>query len=793
MASTVQSLARNEEGVLGKPMTRMEDPKFITGTGKFIDDIRLPGMLRAAFVRATYAHARILHIDISKAIGCKGVRLVLTAAEIADDIAEVPSVGRSKVATATHRRVLASEEVNFVGEPVALVVADDERSAREGAELIEVEYDPLPSVIDPEKALEKGSPKVHSYLKDNVGYHFENSFGDVKKAFAAAEHVVRVDLEFPRLNAVPLEPRDIIASYDGEGILTAWVASQSPHEMRSDLASILGMPMPKVRVIVSDMGGGFGQKGFYPEYASVCYAAMKLGRPVKWVESRAENFLAASQGRGQTQHVEAAVTKDGRILGLKVKVICDGGAYSDWSISMPETTVQMSTGTYDIGAFSGEAFTAFTNKSPIGAYRGASRPEAAYLIERTVNVIAKELKLDPVKVRLKNYVPRTKFPYHSAGGLTYDSGDYEGNMRAALKLAKYADMLRYQRTARARGELVGVAAITYVEVCGFGSGYPQTAAVTVTDQGDVIVTSGTTPHGQGHWTPFAQIVADELGVEPKEVQFRSGDTNSLPWSTVTAGSRSAVVGGSAVLLATRRVKEKMTKIAAKTLGTGTRRLTFSKGKIYAEGSGKKVSFKEVASIAYRPTELPEGMEASLYEYCAFAPPGNTFPFGTHLAMVEVDKETGKVKIIKYVAVDDIGKVLNPLIVDGQVQGGVLQGISQALLEGIVYDDNGQLVTSTLSDYHIPVADTAPSMECYRTETPSPFNPLGAKGVGEAGTIAATPVIANAVEDALSPFEATVEKLPLTPSYIWSLMRAGRDRASESSGHQKAGRLTRRSR
>ena len=773
MASTAQVLARKEEGHLGKPMARMEDPKFITGTGRFIDDIRLPGMLRAAFVRATYAHAMILSIDVSRARESQGVRLVLTASDLAAEVEEVPSVGWSRESVATHRRVLAADEVNFVGEPVAMVVAEDEASAQRGAELVDVEYDPLPAVIDPEKALEKGSPKVHSYLKDNVGYHFERSFGNVRKAFAAADHIVKVELEFPRLNAVPLEPRDIVASYDGEGVLTAWVASQSPHEMRGDLASILSLPQPRVRVIVPDLGGGFGQKGFYPEYASVCYAAMKLGRPVKWVESRAENFLAASQGRGQKQRAEAAVSKDGKILGLKVKVICDGGAYSDWAISMPETTVQMSTGVYDIGAFHGEAFTAFTNKSPIGAYRGASRPEAAYLIERTVNVIAKELKLDPVKVRLKNYVPKRKFPYHSAGGLEYDSGDYEGNMRAALKLSKYDDMLRHQRSARAKGRLVGVAAITYVEVCGFGSGYPQTAAVTVTDQGEVIVTSGTTPHGQGHWTPFAQIVADELGVEPRDVQFRSGDTNSLPWSTITAGSRSAVVGGSAVLIATRRVKEKMGRIAAKMLGTGTRKLTFSKGKIYAEGSGKKVAFKEVASTAYQPDELPEGMEASLYEYCAFAPPGNAFPFGTHVAMVEVDGETGKVQVLRYVAVDDVGKVLNPLIVDGQIQGGALQGISQALLEGIVYDDDGQLLTATLSDYHIPSSDTAPLIECYRTETPSPLNPLGVKGVGEAGTIAATPAIANAVEDALSPFGATVEKLPLTPSYVWSLMKGGR--------------------
>lgn len=787
MPSTVQTLAKKGEGVVGKPLVRMEDPKFITGSGRYIGDIVLPGMLYAHFVRATYAHARILGVDVSKALEHKGVRLVLTAPDLAKDVAEMPTVEWDEASTATHRRVLASGEVNFAGEAVALVVAEDPASAREGAELVGVEYDPLPVVVDPEKALEKGSPRVHDYLKDNVGYRFERRFGNVRKAFASADRVVKADFEFPRLNAAPMEPRDIVASYDGaSGLLTAWVASQSPHEMRGDLASVLNIPQPKVRVIVPDMGGGFGQKGFYAEYAAVCYASMKVGRPVKWVESRTENFLAATQGRGQKQHVEAAVKGDGRILGLKVKVICDGGAYSNWAISMPETTVQMSMGVYDIGAFHGEAFTAFTNKTPIGPYRGASRPEAAYLIERTVNVIAKEMKLDPVKVRLRNYVPRRKFPYNSAGGLIYDSGDYEGNMRAALRLSKYDDLLRFQRVARSKGRLVGVAAITYVEVSGFGADYPQTASVTVTEEGDVIVTSGTSPHGQGHWTPFAQIVADELGIEPEDVAFRSGDTNSLPWSTVTAGSRSAVVGGSAVLIATRRVKEKMGRIASKMLGTGARKMVFADGKISAEGSqGKRLTFEEVAAAAYEPGRLPEGMEASLYEYCAFAPPENVFPFGTHVAMVEVDRETGSVSVLKYVAVDDVGKVLNPLIVEGQIQGGVIQGISQALVEGIVYDEQGQLLTATLSDYLIPSSDSAPLVECYRTETPSPNNPLGVKGVGEAGTIAATPAVANAVEDALSPFGATVRKLPLTPDYVWSLMHGKGD--GEGTGATPSGR------
>jgi carbon-monoxide dehydrogenase large subunit len=772
MASAVQTSVKREHAVVGQPLKRMEDPKFITGSGHFIDDISLPKMLHACFVRSAYAHARIGRIDVSKALMHPSVRLVLTAKDIAKEVDELPTLEFGDDSKATHRFPLALDEANFSGEAVAVVIAEDAASAEEGAELVEVEYDPLPPVVDAEKALERGSPKVHSYLPDNLAYRSETSAGDVKKAFAEADRIVKVRLEFPRLNAAPLELRDIVASYDPAGsFLTAWVASQSPHEMRDELASVLKLRETRVRVIVPDMGGGFGQKGFYPEYAVVCLASIKLGRPVKWIESRRENLLAATQGRGQKQQVEAAVTKDGMILGLKVKVICDGGAYSDWASSMPETTVAMAPGVYDIGAFYGEAVTAFTNKTPTGPYRGAGRPEATFLIERTVNVIAKELKLDPVKVRLKNYVPKTKFPYKSAGDMTYDSGDYEGNMKKALEVSKFEELRSFQREARARGKLVGIGVATYVEVCGFGSGYPQTASVTVTQQGGVIVNSGTNPHGQGHWTPFAQIVSDELGVDASDVLVQYGDTAALPWSTVTAGSRSATVGGTAVLLAARKVKEKMSKIAAKALGSTSEKVVFRDGKVFLEDHpGKRMPFETVAELAYQPRRLPPGMEPSLYEYTAFAPRGNVFPFGTHIAMVEVDRETGVTKVLKYVAVDDVGRVLNPLIVEGQVQGGVIQGIAQALLEQIVYDEDGQLLTSTLSEYLIPSIDSSPTMECYRTETPSPLNPLGLKGVGEAGTIAATPTVANAVEDALSPFGVTIESLPLTPSRVWSLMQ-----------------------
>lgn len=786
MASAVQTSVRKKGGVIGKPFKRMEDPRFITGTARFIEDITPPNTLHACFVRSTYAHARIRGIDVSQAVLHPSVRLVLTAKEMVEDVAEMPSVEWGESVKATHRYPLASDEVNFSGEAVATVIADDFASAEEAAELVQVDYGPLPAVVDTENALGKDSPKVHSYIPDNLAYHSESSSGNIRKAFAQADHVIRTRFEFPRLSATPLEPRAIVASYDvADDPLTVWVASQSPHEIRDEIASVLKLPETSVRVIVPDMGGGFGQKGFYPEYAVVCFASKKLGRPVKWIESRRENLLAATHGRGQKQYVEAAVRRDGRILGLKVKVICDGGAYSDWAVSMPEITVSMAPGTYDIGAFYGEAITAFTNKTPIGPYRGAARPEATYLIERTVDVIARELNLDPVKVRLKNYVPKNRFPYKSAGGLTYDSGDYEGNMKKALELSKYDELRSFQREARFRGRLVGIGVITYVEVCGFGPDYPQTASVTVTNKGRVLVNSGTNPQGQGHWTPFAQIVSEELGIDVGEVVVRYGDTAALPWSSVTAGSRSAVVGGTAVLIATRRIREKMSRIASKMLRSRSENLVFRDGKVFSLDSPlKKVSFEDVAEAAYQPGRLPPGMEATLYEYCAHAPPGNVFPFGTHVAMTEVDRETGLVKVLKYVAVDDVGKVLNPMIVEGQVHGGVLQGISQALLEAVVHDEDGQLLTGTLSEYLIPSAGSSPTIECYRTETPSPINPMGLKGVGEAGTIGATPAIANAVEDALSPFDATIDKLPLTPQYVWSLMQNRRSKKHWRAQSQK---------
>jgi len=773
LSSAIQTEERTKKQLLlGQPLKRMDDPKFITGTASFMDDIRLPGMLHAVFVRSLHAHARIVRVDASRALKNPAVRIVLTGDLLAGSVENMPSIFWDKRAKGTPRPVLAIGEVNFAGEPVALVVATDRASAEDATELVEVEYDPLPVIVDPSKALEPGSPKVHSYLKDNVAFHMQKTTGDVERVFKKADLVVTIDQEMPRLSAVPLEPRNIIASYEpASDFLTAWVSCQSPHDVRDELAEVLRLRDNQVRVIAPDMGGGFGQKNLYPEHAAVCYASMKLGRPVKWVESRAENLTAAYHGRGQTQHAEAAVRKDGRVLGMKVKIVCDGGAYSSWNTTMPMITVALATGAYDIGAYSGEVFTVFTNKTPTGPYRGASRPEAVFVAERIMNQVARKLKLDPAEVRRRNYIPKSEFPYDTPGGLTYDSGDYETNLDRALVESHYSDLKVFQREARAAGRLVGIGVATYVEISGFGPDSPQTAAVTVTQKGSVIVNSGTTPHGQGHWTPFAQIVADELGIDAGTISFRAGDTAALPFSTLTAGSRSAVLGGSAVLGAATKIKRKMGRIAAMMLEVGAdEELVFEDSQIRsATHPEKSIGFADVAEAAYNPERLPPGMESTLYEYCAWAPSDATTPFGTHVAMVEVDGETGQVKILKYVAVDDAGRILNSLIADGQVVGGTLQGIAEALQEEIVYDENGQLLTATLSDYLIPNSDVAPRVETYRTVTPSPLNPLGVKGIGESGTTGAPPAIVNAVEDALSPYDVTIGRIPMTPSYLWSLV------------------------
>jgi carbon-monoxide dehydrogenase large subunit len=775
MAASVQVAIEKESLLLGKPLKRLEDPKFITGTATFIDDVPLQGILHSRFVRSAYAHARIKSIDTGRASAAPGVRLVITGKDLIGKVGLMPTINDDPKAKPTPRPVLAIEEVNYVGEAAAVVVADSPYEAFDAAELVEVDYEMLPAVQNPDEALKAGSAKVHEYLTDNVAYRTGLETGDVEKAFRDADEVVELRLINQRIAPVALEPRGALAAYDGStDTYTVWLTTQDPYLARAELAKAFRIPEGKVRVVAPDMGGAFGSKAsLYPEEVVVTYASMQLRRPVKWLETRNENLLSTTHARGQKQIIKAAVRKDGKILGLKAKVITDAGAYTtEGSVLLAENTIKMAPGCYDIPAFKGDLLAIFTNKVPQDAYRGAGRPEAAFLIERTISVIARRLKLDPVKIRLTNFIKADRFPFTSATGYVYDSGNYEGSLRKALDVSDLERLRRLQTQGRQNGRFIGIGLASYVEICGFSPSFPQTASVSVTKHGEVIVTSGTSPHGQGHATPFAQIVADELGIPLENITVKFADTTALPWATITAGSRSAALGGSAILGATRKVKAKMARLAAHLVHVDDTSMEFRGGKIYSKSSPSgSIEFGRVARAAYEPEELPEDMESTLYEYCAFAPKGFVFPFGTHVAVVEVDADTGSVSLLSYFAVDDCGKLLNPLVAEGQVQGGVVQGIGQALIEGVVYDRDGQLLTSTFADYLIPSADTIPNIRWARTETTTPNNPLGVKGIGEAGTIAATPAIVNAVEDALSPFDVTIDRMPLSPDYIRRLIEA----------------------
>ena len=768
--------------LVGQPIKRVDDRKFITGNASYLDDIRLSGALHAVFVRSAEAHARILKIETAEALAQPGVVAVFTGRDLEGHVAPLMGGGGEEGAGAEEWgankagviwNALAIDTVNYAGEAVAVVVAEDVPSAEDGAELVSVEYGTLPAVVDPEGALRPDSPKVHDYLPNNLASHSTKSAGDVAKAFKRADEVIKVKLWNQRLCPAPIEPRGVLAAYDeGNGSLTVYLSTQDPHGAREELAEALSLEPEDVRVIAPDVGGAFGGKaGILPEDPVVAYASIALRRPVKWVETRRENLMTMKQGRGQVQYAELAMSRDGRISGLKVRLIVEGGAYSGGE--MAGITLGMVPGVYDIPNYEATADTVLTNRVPIGAYRGAGRPEATYLIERAINIASARLKLDPVKVRQVNYIKKERFPFQTSGGHTYDSGDYQANLQKALKLADYQGLLAERRRAREEGRLVGIGVATWVEVSSFGPFWPQTASISVSEEGRVLVSLGGHSHGQGHSTSIAQVVADELGVGLEDVTVRDGDTAVLPWSSLTAGSRTAALSGSAALLCARKVREKMSLIAAHNLGgKPSSKVVFSRGQVYREDQpSKKLKFSQVAGFAFNPYTIPRGMETTIFEYSSYAPKSNAYPFGNHVALVEVDAETGAVKLLKYVAVDDGARIINPLIVEGQIHGGIVQGISQALLEDVVSDENGQSITTTFADYLIPTADMFPEFVWGTTETPTDSNLLGVKGLGEAGTIAATPTIINAVEDALSRYGATIDRMPASPAYLKSLMKA----------------------
>jgi carbon-monoxide dehydrogenase large subunit len=760
--------------LVGARVKRREDPSLMRGLGEYVDDVKLPGMLHVAILRSPHAHARIKSIDTNAARQLAGVVAVFTGSELKDEIGTIPTTADNPTLRIPPHRVLAADKVCYVGEGTAVVVAEDRYTARDALDLLQVDYEPLPVVTDPEKSLTAESPVIHSEWPDNLAFSWQQEQGDVARAFKQADRIVKQRLVHQRLAPIAMEARGVLARYLADSKdLTVWSSTQIPHLLKTHLAQMLKLPENQVRVIAPEVGGGFGSKlNVYAEEALLGYLALKLNRPVKWIEERRENIQATIHGRGQVGEVEAAVKKDGTILGLRYKVVADIGAYHQlFTPAIPPFTGLMLSGCYKIPAIAIAVKAAFTNKMSTDAYRGAGRPEATYAIERLMDCVARELRLDPVKLRQKNFPKSTEFPFKTATGLAYDSGNYQAALAKALKLAGYEKLRREQKRLRSRGRYLGVGVSTYVEICAMGPGFWEYGKVEVEPDGKVNVYSGASPHGQGQKTSFAQIVADQLGVELDDIRVIHGDTKSVAKGIGTFGSRATAVGGIAVYQATEAVREKARELAAHILEVDADDLVFADGKFNVKGVPRKgLTIQQIARHARGATNLPENLPRELAADATFEPSNFTFPFGTHICVVEVDPQTGRIEIKKYIAVDDCGKVINPLLVDGQVHGGIAQGLGQALYEEIVYDENGQLITGSLMDYALPRAADLPRFKLARTETPTLVNPLGIKGIGEAGTIGSTPAMVSAVVDALAPFGVTHVDMPLMPQKVWRLCR-----------------------
>jgi carbon-monoxide dehydrogenase large subunit len=765
--------------MLGAPIKRREDPRLITGQATYVDDIKLTGMLHMAVLRSPYGHARIVSINTEPALQHPGVRAVYTAADLKGKVGNVAiAVPIGHITNGMGcRGPLAEGKVRFYGDPVAVVIADDPYTARDVLDLIEIDYEPLPVAIDVEKAMQPDAPVLYEEFGTNIAYGIHPSSEEIDKVFAQTQAdggvIVKTRLINQRLAPVSLETRGVIADYrKADKSLTVWSSSQIPHLLRNILASQVGLPQHQVRVIVPEVGGGFGSKlNIYPEEMVAAFATMQIGRPVKWIEDRSENLSVTVQGRDQIDYVEVSATKEGKVTGLKVYGISDLGAYSQLFTDVIRIALGFPVycGAYDIPTVYLSTDLVFTNKVPTDAYRGAGRPEATYIIERMMDLVARELGKDPTEIRKMNFIQPDQFPYKAATGVVYDTGNYQPALEKAMALIGYEQLRAEQAQKRAEGKLMGIGISSYIEICGLGPkgfvpvGLYESARVRVEQSGTVMVYTGASPHGQGEETTFAQIVAEEFTIPIENVLILHGDTDSTPEGRGTYGSRATAVGGPAVFNATLRLKEKMKQIAAHMLEASPNDLTLEDGNFSVTGTPQKsVSFNEVAMAANLSNTLPPGIEPGLETTTFFEPEAFVFPFGTHICAVEVDKDTGEATITRYVAVDDCGRQLNPMIVQGQIHGGITQGVGQAMWEEVVYSEDGQLLTATLMDYAMPIAKDLPNFELDHTVTPTPVNPLGVKGIGEAGTIASTPAVANAIADALGvphvdmPFKA--EKL-----------------------------------
>ena len=831
---------------VGGGVPRKEDPALVTGRANWTDNIKLPGMLHATILRSPYAHAKITSIDASAAREQPGVVAVYTGDDLAAEYDANPTAnpaamtgynvsfedrargnGASVTETSNEDVVddktrsfvawvvtedlkipnhwpVARDEVNFAGEPVAVVVATDRYKAQDALEFIEVDYEPMDVVTDLEEAVADGSPLVHENFGTNEAYTWNLDTGDIDEAFSSAAHVVKGRYLQPRLIPNAIETRGVVANPEPmNGGFTLYSSTQVPHILKAVLSAYCGIPEQRLRIVAPDVGGGFGSKlNAYSEEVIGLVVARKLGVPIKWIEDRSENYLATIHGRGQVQDIEVAADADGRIQGMRVKLLADMGAYFHLNTAgIPLLGAFMYPGVYTFPAYSFECKGIFTNKTPTDAYRGAGRPEAAYAVERIMDSLAKEVGIDVAEVRRRNFYEPFDEPTDTPAGIQYDSGNYQETLERVIDLAGYDDLRAEQRRRRESGDPVqlGIGFSTYTEICGLapsqvlsalgagGAGW-ETAKVQMLASGKVEVITGTTPHGQGHVTSWSQIAADALGVTPDDVEVLHGDTAIAPYGRDTYGSRSLPVGGVAVHMAAQKVVDKAKKIAAHMLEAAEGDIEFEGGKFAVAGSpDQNVTMADVAGAAYLADNLPEGMEPVLSEEFFFDPPNFTFPFGAHICVTEVDTETGFVKIRDYFGVDDCGPIINPTIVDGQLHGGIAQGVAQALYEEAVYDEEGNLTTGSMVDYLVPGAPELPNYTLERTVTPSPSNAMGVKGVGEAGTIGAPPAVINSIVDALSPYGIEHVDMPASPWKVWQAIQDAEGREAGTRDADRSGR------
>ena len=779
--------------IFGSAIRRREDPRLITGNARYTDDFALPGMLHAAMLRSPHAHARVRSVDAARAREAPGVAAVYTGADV-DSLKPMPCawlVPNADLKVASYP-CIATDMVRYVGDIVAVVVADTSYQAYDALDLIEVDYEPLPAVIDPAKAIADGAPQLHPAIEHNQAFHWTVAGGDVDAAFTNADVVVKDRIIQQRLIPNAMEPRSTLAQWGGaSGELTIWNTTQNPHILRFLCSVVTGVAEDRLRVIAPEVGGGFGSKiAAYPADFLTAFCAMRLNRPVKWTETRSENYQATTHGRDHVQDVELAATKDGSILGLRATIWAGMGAYLSTAAPGIPTILHglMLSGVYNLPAVKEDVFGVYTNTTPVEAYRGAGRPEATFMIERMMDLLAAKLGKDPAEIRLRNMIPAFDNGHTVVTGITYDSGNYPAGLGRVLEHANYAGLRRDQQSARARGRLMGIGIASYVEICGLGpsqvagavgfqGGLWESAIVRVHPTGKVHVFIGASPHGQGEETTFAQLVAEEIGVTPDDVKVVHGDTDTTPMGWGTYGSRTTAVGGAALILASRKVKEKAKLLAAHMLEAAVEDMEYADGKYFVKGSpDKSKTLPDIALMAHLSWNMPKDVESGLEASMFYDPPNFTYPYGSHLAVVEVDAETGEIELKRYVALDDCGPQINPMIVEGQVHGGVVQGLGQALWEEAVYDEQGQLVTGSMLDYALPRADRLCEIEVLSTVTPSPHHPLGLKGIGEAGTIASTVCVYNAVLDALSPLGVSSLRMPMTPERVWRAIRGAKGEA-----------------